>query len=492
MILRTNSQRELLLSGEKRRRESRRRGLSEFIKCDPRDMSAFLAGYEGPEFEADPNDAVLLAASPHWKTQAVAMESAWRVVSLLVGITLLHLVVLRVQQGWKRGAETAGSDDLPSWWRETLSLDLRALALYRIGLGAACLWDVLVQTYYVRALRTDQGILGGYEPATAPHGHLVCLHCMHDGFKWQVLCMTLTAAALLAMMLGWRTTLATPLAWLMFGSMQEAGGMNLQQGADNIAQGLLFWSIFLPWGWCYSLDARRRFAAAAAVPPPPRQPPACVVLGMIGLMMTLCDLLWSCVLARTGADWNTDYTAVWNVFHNPSLAKPLGHAFAKHVWLCRLLTFASIKAEFWSPFFLFSGALLRGTVRGIACVLMIGFHAGLGSTIALGWFQIISLLPWVAFMPGHWIERLEAVAAARGGAALARLGALRLRRRGADAGERGAGACRQDGNGGGGSDDDEKNDDDTPILPTHVAARRSLTTAMPCMTVMAVPSIRSA
>jgi len=377
------------------------------------DSPTSLANWAAPEFEADPADEALLRVSVSWPWQAAVMEGVW---PWLCWATVFALLlpgawhnIQRLQRNRVNEAAPKSVAESPSlrrywyrtlWhcWHRTFSVDLRALAIFRIAFSIVVLWDLVQQAWELRALRTDSGVFYRYEE---PGQRLFCPHCVNGSIAWQTLMMAVTMAAFLCVLLGWHTTSSTLVAWQLWGSACEAGGRELMcQGADGICETWLLWASLLPWGQSYSLDAvfRARSRQTVAEDGIRRVNPA-VSLSVLGLAVSTLDLYVSSTLNRTGPDWSEDWTAVWNVFHDPCLTKPVGHQMAAYPALCRLFAFIGMKLEFWCPLLLFTGALNGGVARGIACLAMIGFHSCLGSAVALGWFQFVSGTVWVAFLP---------------------------------------------------------------------------------------------
>mmetsp|Transcript_78286 Transcript_78286/g.138765 ORF Transcript_78286/g.138765 Transcript_78286/m.138765 type:complete len:828 (+) Transcript_78286:60-2543(+) len=404
-----------------------------------------LAKWAAPEYAADPVDEARLRNSPPWQVQAAMMERAWLILACVAVLALL-VALLRRLLHCRRRPECLGQS-LQTFVRETLSVDSRALAMFRIYFAAVMLYDIAKQAWHLRILRTDQALFYGfYEPPDPVLG--VCPHCVSPSFAWQAFMILVTLAVFISVMLGWHTTKVTLAACLLFRSMLVSVGDEWQQGCDRIANSYLFWSTLAPWGLRYSLDARRNKRAPCSSqsrqvllqPGLPgdrtsrlhairkclfqlsqaagfREVPGSVSLGntgdedmeskshsvlsggVLGMFLSMLDLYWSCVSNRVGHDWTKDYSAVWNLFHDPSQTKPLGHFLAQFPWLCRLLCFVAMKAEFWCPCLLLTGGLLGGAARAGACFMMIGLHIGLGLAIPLGWFQAVTLAPWIAFLP---------------------------------------------------------------------------------------------
>lgn len=213
-----------------------------------------LAKWAAPEYAADPLDEARLQNSPPWQEQAAMMERAWLVLSCIAVLAFLLSLFHRLMH-CQRQPERLGRS-LSSFLRKTLSVDMRALAMFRIYFAAVILYDVAKQAWHLRILRTDEGIFYGFHKPPDPVLG-VCPHCVSAGFAWQAFMMFITLAVFLSVMLGWHTTKATIGACLLFRSMLVSVGDEWQQGGDRIANSYLFWSMLVPWGFSYSLDACR-------------------------------------------------------------------------------------------------------------------------------------------------------------------------------------------------------------------------------------------
>src|SRR5262249_40604753 len=141
-----------------------------------------------------------------------------------------------------------------------LGIDLRALAVLRIGLGLAVLADLAVRASDLRAFYTDAGILSRSDALSLfawLHAWPLCVH-MAGGSLWsQVLFFVLAATTAGALVAGWRTRLATVVAWLLTVSVQLRNPF-VGAGYDQLLRMLLFWGCFLPLGARMSVDGIRQ------------------------------------------------------------------------------------------------------------------------------------------------------------------------------------------------------------------------------------------
>src|SRR5436305_10055773 len=95
---------------------------------------------------------------------------------------------------------------------ELFGLDLRSLAIFRIGLGLLLLGDLAVRAGDLSAHYTDQGVLP--RSALAAH-HYVSLHCLDGTADFQGALFVLAGLAALALLAGWQTRAATVVSWLL-------------------------------------------------------------------------------------------------------------------------------------------------------------------------------------------------------------------------------------------------------------------------------------
>ena len=100
-----------------------------------------------------------------------------------------------------------------------------------------------------------------------------------------------TAGCAIALLVGWRTRLATVLCWYLVASVQPLSYM----GGDSILRLLLFWGLFLPLSARFSMDAvqgrvrRRRDSFISG--------------GTVALLLQVCIIYWATGIQKTGALW---------------------------------------------------------------------------------------------------------------------------------------------------------------------------------------------
>ncbi len=91
--------------------------------------------------------------------------------------------------------------------RALFGIDLRSLALFRVGLALLLLADLALRLADLEAFYTDFGILprAAHGALIGAHENLWSLHLVTGSVAGQALLFTLAAACAVALPLGWRT-----------------------------------------------------------------------------------------------------------------------------------------------------------------------------------------------------------------------------------------------------------------------------------------------
>jgi hypothetical protein len=146
---------------------------------------------------------------------------------------------------------------LPKALVSMFGIDPRGLAVLRIGLGGVLLADLYMRTGRFEALYTD----GGVFPRVFLEGPMGItafpLHQLSGALGWQAFLFGVSLVFALFLLFGRFTRIASVASWMLVVSMQSRQPAVLNFG-DDIFRMALFWSMFLPLGARWSLDARRR------------------------------------------------------------------------------------------------------------------------------------------------------------------------------------------------------------------------------------------
>jgi hypothetical protein len=273
--------------------------------------------------------------------------------------------------------------------RRPFVLDLRALALLRMGTAAVVLLDLAIRSTDLEAHYANLGVLP--LPALLAHAWTPYQFSLHAASGlWQVQAVLFAVAAALAgaLLLGYHTRLATLASWVLLVSVQNRNTL-IGQGGDDLLRMLLFWGIFLPWGRVWAYDARAR-------PAPARLDYASAAT--VAYVVQLALLYWCTALLKNGPEWNHHGTALYYALSLDQLLLPGGRLLYPHPDLLRGLTFATWYTELLLPFALFVPWGVRWWRLLVVGVLLL-FHLGISLTLFVGLFFIINMVSLLGLLP---------------------------------------------------------------------------------------------
>ncbi len=281
------------------------------------------------------------------------------------------------------------------------SIDLRSLAAFRVGIATMLLTDLAQRSRDLVAHYSELGVLPRAAFAEHPIGRflpLVSLHA-HGPLAWQVGLFVLAALLAVALLVGWRTRLAAFGSWLLLVSLQNRNPL-VSYGGDIVLVLLCFWSLFLPLGARWSLDARRGRGAAPVA--------RCVFSwGSAGLLVQIAALHWFSAFHKRGPEWIPEGSAIFYALHVDKLARPLGVWLRSHDVLLPPLTYGVVLLELVGPILLFVPWRFPA-LRLLAVAGFVAFHVGIGLSMDLVLFSWISALSMAAFLPPGFWERAGA------------------------------------------------------------------------------------
>lgn len=269
-----------------------------------------------------------------------------------------------------------------------VGIDPRALAAFRISLGFLFALDLLLRSRDLVAFYTDSGVLPrAVLRESSPLLARVSLHAL-SGAAWaQGVLFTLAAGLALALLVGYRTRVATAGSLVLLFSLHARNPLVLN-GGDTLLVHLLFWGMFLPLGERWSLDARRGGWSF-----PPRQLVTSVASAALLVQVVLVYVV-NATLKLRGDLW-LGGEAVQYVFSLDKFTVLLGDVLANYPDLLELF------AHLWLAMVVSSVLLvaLTGRARAAFVALFVGAHLGMALTLRIGLFPLISVAGLLPFLP---------------------------------------------------------------------------------------------
>ena len=285
-----------------------------------------------------------------------------------------------------------------SVWRRLWTIDPRSLAAFRVGAGSVLLVDLARRLGDWRDHYTDLGVmpreavlawLGGSARAS--------LHMLSDAPAWSLSLFAVHVAAAAALTLGWRTRVATVGCWLLTASL-HARDPAVVGGGDTLLRVLLFWSMFLPLGARWSLDARARRAGGDGFAP-----------GLIpgaAILLQVCFVYWFTVVHKWTPAWLGERSALAMALELDYLVTGWGRFLRGFPGLLAGLTTATMVLEAIGPLLLFS-PVATGPIRSVVALVFVAFHLlGIAAALDVGIFPWIAACAWLLFLPAWFWDRL--------------------------------------------------------------------------------------
>ena len=298
--------------------------------------------------------------------------------------------------------------------RAYLTADPRSLALGRIALALVLLADLLYRTTVLRNFYSNEGLLPNHTMLWRPQtpGAFSFFFMASTPFE-AALGFVACSLAYLALLVGYRTRLAQIASFLCVISLHTRV---FENGGDLVLSQLCLWTMFLPTGRRYSIDALRarlqahpELAAAELADRSRFEPDTrpVVSLAVAALILQLVCIYALNATQKSGTAWR-DGTAVHYVLHQDTIVTSIGLWVRGWItpsiswWLTR----GTIVMEGTLPLLLLSPVGLR-TTRRLAIALSIALHVGFVLFLDLEMFTpaMIAFLP--NLIPGEDLDALE-------------------------------------------------------------------------------------
>ncbi len=217
-------------------------------------------------------------------------------------------------------------------WSPVFSIDLRSLAALRIALGVIILADLWIRGSDLSVWLSDDGVFPRVAAIDWGNDYRWSLYFLSGSWVWALFLNLIAALAALALILGYRTQIATIVSLILLVSLHNRASL-LLQGGDNLLLLLIFWSLFLPLGARFSLDAARvhpdhqqRLA---------EQPNQFLSVGTVAILLQAMAVYFFSAFLKSGSEWFEDGTAIYYALHLDELATDFAVFMAGHALVDR-------------------------------------------------------------------------------------------------------------------------------------------------------------
>jgi hypothetical protein len=234
------------------------------------------------------------------------------------------------------------------------SLDVRWLGVFRIALGSLLVVEVCRRWYYARPFYTNEGLLPNHYSLFAPMGrHVFSIYHAFSSYGEVSVAFFLTLLVFVSFTLGYRTRASHVLAAVCITSL-NARNLFVENGGTVVVNILTLYTLFLPLGERFSLDAVRRSLTRkpdASVldlnrPDPLRNEGRAASLVVLLLLVQWSAIYFFNTVQKDGVGWR-DGTALHWFFHQNRIVTWFGIWAREHLpsSAIRAMTYGALVTE---------------------------------------------------------------------------------------------------------------------------------------------------
>jgi hypothetical protein len=287
-------------------------------------------------------------------------------------------------------------------------LDLRSLALFRVGLGLLVIADLYLryQPEFFQAFHTDAGVLSrSFLIDSVGDAWRLTPHLMTGTSAGMTALFIIEAICGLLLVIGWHTRAMTAACWLLTLGLQNRNPMVIQ-GGDVFFRMLLIIGFFLPLGARYSIDrllqpdtdesnkkadeTNNLFASAA---------------GLLLSVQVVSVYFFSGWIKYHDPSWQTGL-GVYYSLATYQFASELGIRISKWRELMFVSNWLVLALEIIAPLFVFFPPRSFPRIRSITVFVFMGFHISIVALMFVGLFPWISIVAWMPLIPSWFWDRL--------------------------------------------------------------------------------------
>lgn len=279
------------------------------------------------------------------------------------------------------------------------TVDPRWLGIFRICFGALLISELMYRWSYARLLFSNDGVLPNHYSLFAPMGQdLFSIYHVFSTVEEVHVAFALTLVVFVCFTIGYKTRLFHVLSAILITSLHSRN-LFVENGGSVVTHSLAIWTVFLPLGRCFSVDAVRRsmrelheHGAEQLNQREPARVEPFVSIVVLGLLLQWSVIYFFNCVHKNGAGWR-DNSAIYWFLYQDRIVTALGVWAREHVPLVvfELLTRATLIVE-GSLGFLLLVPFLHKQLRRLAFVLALGLHGSIALLSRLGPFSYVMVM----------------------------------------------------------------------------------------------------
>ncbi len=283
----------------------------------------------------------------------------------------------------------------PAYWFG--DVDARPLGLFRIAFAALMLKEAIYHIFVAEVWYSEAGMFPArLLPRLAPNMPTL-MTAMPDTWMAIVFFIFWALVAVL-LLIGWQTRVMTILNMVFLVSVINRNPL-VATGADSVMQAFAFWSIFLPLGRSFSLDARRRgeYGKVLVYAFPVRM--FQIQIALIYIFTTIFKLQ-----GQTWANGDALYMAMQIRMHTFPLAEWLLTNLPLN--MLRVLTYLALLIEGAFAVLVFA-PVFQPYLRAIGLVYGILLHIGIALVMNIPNFPLVMIIGYLMLIDPRWLDWLS-------------------------------------------------------------------------------------
>jgi hypothetical protein len=280
------------------------------------------------------------------------------------------------------------------------TVDRRVLGLFRIGMGLVLLVDVLRRLPYAAMFYSDVGVLPSALAIERPVGDptLSLFYLLHTPRAVEAGMLTL-AIVDVAYLIGYRTRLAQILVFIGFASLTSRNAWVANRGHIEMSLALM-WTLLLPLGDRYSLDALRAPGRQAPNARPVRS------LAVMAITVQIAAIYGFNSLQKGGIAWEKGQAVHYVLWQN-RVATDLAGWFRMHEpsWFSPAMSFATVWGEGLAALLVLS-PLAQRSARTAFLLVTLCLHGGIALFMNLWPHSFIIMMLNLMMLPPMVLDRV--------------------------------------------------------------------------------------
>lgn len=287
--------------------------------------------------------------------------------------------------------------------RRYTTVDVRLLGVFRLYLGLVLLVDLWRRVPLARFFYSDDGVypasFAAVSPLDPPEFSLFMPFGSMGGLAFAF---AITTAAYGALLVGYRTRIAQIASFLLYTSLNARNVFLENTGA--ITMGLLLaWTLPLPVGRCYSMDARHQPRLGTT-----RDPYLVTSPAMVGITLQIAAIYLFNALHKNGETWLRGDAFHWVLWQN-RIATSVAGWLRLHEpgFLSPLASWGTLVVEGIMPLLVLSPWRQR-PLRNLHVALALGLHLSIALLFSLGVFSYVMIALNLLMLPAETVDTLIA------------------------------------------------------------------------------------